>query len=155
MSSGLALGHVLYLCWRMDDMPGHAAAPQLRAATYARLGETYDAAEPVPTQLASADRHARRRGWQVVARFKDDGYSAFKEIRRDDFARLIEAIERDEIDVVIIGDVDRLTRNLPDWGRFETAAVEHRVLLSAYAGGDLDLSAPEGWYYGGRRPTGA
>jgi hypothetical protein len=51
--------------------------------------------------------------------------------------------------VVIIGDVDRLTRNLPGWGRFETAAVGHRVLLSAYAGGDLDLSAPEGWYYGG------
>jgi site-specific DNA recombinase len=62
---------------------------------------------------------------------------------------LIEAIERDEIDVVIIRDVDRLTRNLPDWSRFEKAAVEHRVILSAYAGRDLDLSTPEGAYYGG------
>jgi len=116
-------------------MPRQTTAPQRRAATYARLSETYDAAESVPTQLASADRHAQRRGWHVVARFKDDGYSAFKEIRRDDFVHLIEAIERDEIDVVIIRDVDRLTRNLPDWSRFEKAAVEHRVLLSAYAGG--------------------
>jgi hypothetical protein len=28
--------------------------------------------------------------WRVVARLKDDGYSAFKEIRRDDFVKLIE-----------------------------------------------------------------
>ncbi len=43
----------------------------------------------------------------------------------------------------------RLTRNLADWDRFEKAAIEHRVILSAYAGGDLDLSTPEGAYYGG------
>jgi len=133
----------------MDVTHQEGAKPQLRAASYARLSETYDAAESVPTQLANADRHAQRRGWRVVARFKDDGYSAFKEIKRDDFVNLIEAIERDEIDVVIIRDVDRLTRNLPDWSRFEKAAIEHRVILSAYAGGDLDLSTPEGAYYGG------
>jgi site-specific DNA recombinase len=133
----------------MDDTHQGSAEPQLRAASHARLSETYDEAESVPTQLANADKHAERRGWRVVARFKDDGYSAFKEIKRDDFVRLIEAIERDEIDVVIIRDVDRLTRNLPDWSRFEKAAVEHRVLLSAYSGGDLDLSTPEGAYYGG------
>jgi hypothetical protein len=39
----------------------------------------------VPTQLANADKHAERRGWRVAARFKDDGYSASKEIKRDDF----------------------------------------------------------------------
>jgi DNA invertase Pin-like site-specific DNA recombinase len=133
----------------MDVTPQDDAEPQLRAAVYARLSETYDAAESVPTQLASAERHARRRGWAVVARFKDDGYSAFKEVRRDDFVNLIGAVERDEVDVVIVRDVDRLTRNLADWDRFEKAAIEHRVILSAYAGGDLDLSTPEGAYYGG------
>lgn len=133
----------------MDGTHQTGTKSQFRAALYARLSETYDAAESVPTQLANAERHAERRGWRVVARFKDDGYSAFKEIRRDDFVNLIGAIERDEIDVVIIRDVDRLTRNLPDWSRFEKAAVEHRVVLSAYAGGDLDLSTPEGAYYGG------
>jgi hypothetical protein len=60
----------------------------------------------------------------MVARLKDDGYSTFKEI------------EHNEIDVVIIRDVDRLTRNLPDWSRFEKAAtVEHRVPPSVYSGG--------------------
>jgi hypothetical protein len=43
----------------------------------------------VPTQLSNAERHAGRRGWAVVARFKDDEYSAFKEVRRDDFVNLI------------------------------------------------------------------
>jgi len=133
----------------MDATPQDDVGSQLRAAVYARLSETYDAAESVPTQLANAERHAARRGWAVVARFKDDGYSAFKEVRRDDFARLIGAVERDEVDVVIVRDVDRLTRNLADWDRFEKAAIEHRVILSAYAGGDLDLSTPEGAYYGG------
>jgi site-specific DNA recombinase len=108
----------------MADTHQDGTNAQLRAAVYARLSETYDAAESVPTQLANAERHAQRRGWQVVARFKDDGYSAFKEITRDDFVNLVEAIERDEIDVVIIRDVDRLTRNLPDWSRFEKAAIE-------------------------------
>jgi DNA invertase Pin-like site-specific DNA recombinase len=133
----------------MTVTPQHDAGTQLRAAIYARLSETYDAAESVPTQLANAERHAGRRGWAVVARLKDDGYSAFKEIRRDDFVNLIGAIERDEVDVVIVRDVDRLTRNLADWDRFEKAAIEHHVILSAYAGGDLDLSTPEGAYYGG------
>ena len=61
---------------------------QLRAGTYARLSETYDAAESVPTQLERADAHAARRGWAVVARFKDDGFSGFKEITRDGFGDL-------------------------------------------------------------------
>jgi DNA invertase Pin-like site-specific DNA recombinase len=85
----------------------------------------------------------------VAGRFKDDGYSAFKEITREDFVRLVGAIEAGELDVVIVRDVDRLTRNLTDWNRFEKACVRHGVLLSPYTGGDLDLPTPEGAYYGG------
>ena len=60
---------------------------------YARLSETYDAAESVPTQLDRGTDHATRRGWTVVATFKDDGFSGFKEITRDGFGELIAAIE--------------------------------------------------------------
>lgn len=76
----------------------------------------------MPTQLASADRHTPRRDWRVMAQCKGEGYSAFKEVRRNESVNLIEAIERDEIDVVIIRDADRLTRDLPDCSRFEKAA---------------------------------
>ena len=39
------------------------------------------------------------------------------------------------MDVVIVGDIDRLTRNLTDWNAFEKACVRHGVRLSAYTGG--------------------
>ena len=71
--------------------------------------------------------------------------AGFKEITRDGFGELIAAIEAGRVDVVIVRDIDRLTRNLTDWNAFEKACVR----LSAYTGGDLDLSTPEGAYYGG------
>ena len=116
---------------------------------YARLSETYDAAESVPTQIERGSHHATRRGWTVAATFKDDGFSGFKEITRDGFGELIAAIEAGAVDVVIVRDIDRLTRNLTDWNAFEKACVRHGVRLSAYTGGDLDLSTAEGAYYGG------
>jgi DNA invertase Pin-like site-specific DNA recombinase len=133
----------------MDEIRTDRAEAQLRAGVYARLSETYDAAESVPTQLERGTSHANRRGWTVVATFKDDGFSGFKEITRDGFGELIAAIEAGAVDVVIIRDIDRLTRNLTDWNAFEKACVRHGVRLSAYTGGDLDLSTPEGAYYGG------
>jgi hypothetical protein len=78
-----------------------------------------------------------------------DGYSGFKEITRDGFGELIAAIEAGAVDVVIVRDIDRLTRNLTDWNAFEKACVRHGVRLSAYTGGDLGLSTAEGAYYGG------
>ena len=85
----------------------------------------------------------------MTATFKDDGFSGFKEITRDGFGELIAAIEAGAVDVVIVRDIDRLTRNLTDWNAFEKACVRHGVRLSAYTGGDLDLSTAEGAYYGG------
>src|SRR2546430_16493538 len=133
----------------MDDIPAGQAEAQLRAGVYARLSETFDAAESVPTQIERGAGHARRRGWIVAATFKDDGFSGFKEITRDGFGELIAAIEAGQVDVVIVRDIDRLTRNLTDWNAFEKACVRHGVRLSAYTGGDLDLSTAEGAYYGG------
>ena len=123
--------------------------PSSGRGVYARLSETYDAAESVPTQLERGTGHAARRGWAVTATFKDDGFSEFKEIIRDGFGELIAAIEAGAVDVVIVRDIDRLTRNLSDWNAFEKACVRHGVRLSAYTGGDPDLSTAEGAYYGG------
>ena len=114
----------------MDDIQADRAEAQLRAGVYARLSETYDAAESVPTQLERGTDHATRRGWAVTATFKDDGFSGFKEITRDGFGELIAAIKAGAVDVVIVRDIDRLTRNLTDWNAFEKACVRHGVRLS-------------------------
>ena len=42
----------------MDDIQADRAEAQLRAGVYARLSETYDAAESVPTQLDRGAGHA-------------------------------------------------------------------------------------------------
>ena len=54
----------------------------------------------MPTQLDRGTGHARRRGWAVVATFKDDGYSAFKEVTRDGFGELIAAIVNTVLDAL-------------------------------------------------------
>ena len=73
----------------MSTTQADRAEARLRAGVYARLSETYDAAESVPTQIERGTDHAARRGWTVAATFKDDGYSGFKEITRDGFGELI------------------------------------------------------------------
>src|SRR2546428_8390007 len=133
----------------MNDTQEDRAQAQLRAGVYARLSETYDAAESVPTQLERGTDHARRRGWAVTATFKDDGFSGFKEITRDGFGELIAAIEAGAVDVVIVRDIDRLTRNLTDWNAFEKACVRHGVRLSAYTGGGPGPSTCAGGGCGG------
>src|SRR5256714_13664898 len=133
----------------MDETQVDRAEAQLRAGVYGRLSETYDAAESVPTQLDRGTGHAARRAWTVVATFKDDGYSAFKEVTRDGFGELIAAIEGGAVDVVIVRDIDRLTRNLTDWNAFEKACVRHGGRLSAYTGGGPDPATARGADYGG------
>jgi DNA invertase Pin-like site-specific DNA recombinase len=46
------------------------------------------------------------------------------------------------VDVVIVRDIDRLTRNLTDWNAFEKACVRHGVRLSAYTGGTWTCPRP-------------
>ena len=50
----------------MDSTRVDRAKAQLRAGLYARLSETYDATESVPTQLECGTDHAQRRGWMVA-----------------------------------------------------------------------------------------
>jgi DNA invertase Pin-like site-specific DNA recombinase len=63
--------------------------------------------------LTGGTDHAARCGWSVEATFKDEGYSAFKKITHDRFAELIAAIDADQVGVVVVRDIDRLTRK-PD-----------------------------------------
>ncbi len=62
-------------------------------------------------------RSQKHEGWRAVrARFDDGGYSGGS-MDRPALARLLEAIERREIDVVVVYKVDRLTRSLADFAK--------------------------------------
>ena len=106
----------------MDDTQADRASPA-RAGLYGRLSETYDAGEVgADPSFDRGTDHAARRDWTVVATFKDDGYSAFKEVTRDGFGELIAAMKAGRVDVVIVRDIDRLTRNLTDWNALRRRA---------------------------------
>ena len=51
----------------MGNTQAGRAQAQVRAALYARLSETYGAAESVSTQVERGTGHMRPRGWAVVA----------------------------------------------------------------------------------------
>ena len=77
---------IMMKAWATHRQTGRK--PSSGRGVYARLSETYDAAESVPTQVERGTTRPRR-GWAVAATFKDDGYSGFKEITRDGFGELM------------------------------------------------------------------
>lgn len=85
----------------------------MRAAIYLRNSDPRQAAAGTQEgQLAAAQRRARELGADVVGVYSDEGKSAKTGAlaRRGDFARLITDARAGLFDLVIVGDVDRLTR---------------------------------------------
>ncbi len=98
----------LGFCIVMDNTKANLTEAQLKADMYARLRETYDAAESVHAQLLG--HRPRPPRLDVAVTFKDDGYS---ESRGDHPPRVCEAdcaIEASQVDVVLVRDIGELTR---------------------------------------------
>ncbi len=87
----------------------------MRAATYIRLSEDTDTTTSPARQRELCRRYADDRGWAVVAEFEDIDVSASKTgLDRPALGRLREAVDRGEIDVVIVWRLDRLARSVLD-----------------------------------------
>ena len=69
----------------------------------------------------------KHQGWQLVdERFEDGGFSGGN-IERPGLKRLMAAVERDEIDIIIVYKVDRLTRSISDFARLVGVLDEHNT----------------------------
>ena len=69
----------------------------------------------------------KHQGWQLVEdRFEDGGFSGGN-IDRPGLKRLMAAVERDEIDIIIVYKVDRLTRSISDFARLVGVLDEHNT----------------------------
>jgi len=89
------------------------AASYRRVSTYRQLGGTSP-----ETQLARAEALIRQEGWEHVGDFYDGAVSGAKE-SRPDLDRLLEMCRAGLVDVVVVGDLSRLSRDLRNSLNFE------------------------------------
>lgn len=86
-----------------------------RAALYTRVSHEEQKKEGVSldAQMDTLEKYAKAHAYKIVGKYTDAGFSAAKhwETRKDGLVPLIEAVQRDEIDVVLFTKLDRWTRD--------------------------------------------
>ena len=86
---------------------------EVRAAIYCRLSKDDEGereSSSIQTQRMQLEQYCAQQGWEVIAVYQDDGYTGLN-MDRPDLQRMLKAIERKQIDVVITKDLSRLERN--------------------------------------------
>lgn len=98
----------------MSTMSSARPAPRLRVAIYAR--QSVHEEQGIRQQVEACQNEARRRGWLVVGLpYDDDATSGSLERGpKTNWAKMLKAFDSGEFDAVLVNDVDRLTRSLPD-----------------------------------------
>jgi site-specific DNA recombinase len=96
--------------------PGPAvigAVAGMKLGAYARIsyaiGDEKEAA--IDRQLADDREWAKLHGHEVVAEYVDPKTSAFKNVRREHFERMLADLDAGAIDGVVVWKLDRLVRN--------------------------------------------
>ena len=88
-------------------------AGSFRAAIYCRLSKDDDLdgeSASIANQRAMLENYCEKQGWEVVAVYQDDGYTGLN-MERPDLKRMLKAIERKQVNLVITKDLSRLGRN--------------------------------------------
>ncbi len=84
----------------------------LRAAIYARVStDRQRERHTIDSQLRLLPQHAAREGWEVINIYKDDGKSGETVEGRPEFKRLLDDAADHQFDVVLVIDLDRITRS--------------------------------------------
>lgn len=109
----------------------------MRAAIYARVSSAKQRdAESIKSQLTTLRAFVARQGWTLVGEYEDDGRSAKTgELdKRDSFARLVRDAEAGRFDVLVVLDINRLTR---------TDSIEERAqILGPFQRCGIDIYTP-------------
>ena len=84
-----------------------------RAAIYCRLSKDDDLdgeSASIANQRDMLENYCKRQGWEVTAVYQDDGFTGLN-MERPDLQRMLRAIERRQVNLVITKDLSRLGRN--------------------------------------------
>lgn len=115
-----------------------------RAAIYARVSSAAQRdRHTIENQLRALPAYAAQQGWTVTGTYVDDGRSAKagKLDARDGFARLVADAELGAYDVLLVVDIDRLTRtdSLEERARILGPFQRRGIQIVTPSGGALDL----------------
>ena len=114
-------------------------AGSFRAAIYCRLSKDDDLdgeSASIANQRDMLEKYCEKQGWEVVAVYQDDGYTGLN-MERPDLKRMLKAIERRQINLVITKDLSRLGRHRTQTALFIDYLREHQVrVISATEGVD-------------------
>ncbi len=85
----------------------------VRAAVYCRLSKDDDLqveSASIANQRDMLEKYCARQGWEVVSVYQDDGFTGLN-MDRPDLQRMLKAIEKKYVNLVITKDLSRLGRN--------------------------------------------
>lgn len=109
----------------------------MRAAIYARVSSAAQRDNhTIENQLRTLPAYVEQQGWKLVATFVDDGHSAKSGMldKRDGFAQMQAAIARRSFDVLVVVDIDRLTRT--------EDAMERAEILGPFQRANIRIATP-------------
>lgn len=113
------------------------------AASYARISQKVER-DKVSDQHAQNARHAKARGYQIVAKFTDDGISALGHKERPDFERMLAAADRGDFKVIIATEEERLARNVEEKLELHAACEDFNIVFDTIRDGYVDPSTDSG-----------
>lgn len=116
-----------------------------KAVLYTRISRDVEgSAAGVDRQRKDCAALCKRRGWDVAEVLVDNDFSAYSGKKRPGYARLLELVEGDEVDVLVAWHPDRLHRSPKELEHFVELVEAHRVQVATVTAGDVDLATPEG-----------
>lgn len=123
----------------------HAGHRQLRAAIYTRVSQDRRGTKcSVEEQEHEARGVVARESWSLQGVWSDNDRSASQYARkgRPDWERLLQTIERGEIDVLVVWEPSRATRDRQVWAALAALCQERSVLINA-SGKTQDPTDPD------------
>jgi site-specific DNA recombinase len=117
----------------------------MRAAVYLRISEDKSGDEAgVTRQREDCDALIRQRGWIPAGVYPENDTSAAGKVARPQFAALLAAIKRGEVQAVVAWALDRLVRTSRDRLALVELCQRHGVVIALVRGSDMDPTTPAG-----------
>jgi len=113
------------------------------AASYARISQKVER-DKVADQHAQNARHAKARGYQIVAKFTDDGITGLGHKERPGFEAMLSAADRGAFQVIIATEEERLARNVEEKLELHAACEDFKIVFDTIRDGYVDPSTDSG-----------